>query len=198
MTTGRTYLADNRRRLRQSLVDAARALTVERGWDGVRVADVAASVGVSRQTVYNEFDNKAGLAAAVAAAEIETFLVTVRAALFEHGADIRAAGRAAIYAVLAQAAGNPLVRAILTSEHDGGGFVPYLTTDSGMLLRAAKAVLHEWAATFLPQLGEEVVGPATDAIVRLVVSHVMLPVATPGHTADTLAELFVRLLTPST
>ncbi|TDC43122.1 TetR/AcrR family transcriptional regulator, partial [Micromonospora sp. KC207] len=51
-----------RQRLRDSIVDAARRQTIAGGWDGVRMGGVAAAAGVSRQTVYNEFGTKAGLA----------------------------------------------------------------------------------------------------------------------------------------
>ncbi|MBU2663947.1 TetR family transcriptional regulator [Actinoplanes bogorensis] len=179
--------------MRRSLVAAARELTVANGWDGVRMADVAAAVGVSRQTVYNEFDGKPGLAEAVVAAEVERFVATVRAALFEHGADVRAAARAAIHAVLVEGAADPLVRAILTGAPDGG-LLPYLTTDGGMVLAAAGAVIREWAAEFVPEAGGDRLDAAADAVVRLTVSHLMLPAAPPGPTADALADDFVRLL----
>jgi AcrR family transcriptional regulator len=195
VTSGRSYLADNRRKLRQSLILAARDLTVDRGWDGVRMIDVATAVGVSRQTVYNEFDSKVGLAEAVAAAEIERFVITVRKTLFDHGADIRAAATATIHAVVVEAAANPLVRAILTSAHDGGGFVPYLTTDAGLVLGAAGSVVREWAQTYLPDTDEHVVDVAADAIVRLTISHLMQPAGSPEDTAATLGEVFVRLMT---
>ena len=85
-----------RQRLRDSIVDAARAQTVATGWDGVRMGGVAGAAGVSRQTVYNEFGSKAGLADALARREVDRFVSAVRAALAEHGADVRAGAYAAI------------------------------------------------------------------------------------------------------
>src|SRR4051812_40275091 len=108
-----------RQRLRDTIVDAARAQTIAAGWDAVRMGGVATTAGVSRQTVYNEFGNKAGLAEALARREVDRFVGDVRAALLAHGTDVRTGAYAAIAHTLATAADNPLVKAILTSARGG-------------------------------------------------------------------------------
>src|SRR5262245_46130128 len=113
---------------RTALILAARDLTVERGWDSVRMADVAARAGVSRQTVYNGSRGGAGLAEALAVREVQHFARRVRAALFAHGADAGAGCYAGLLITLEAATRNPLVRGILTSGH--GGLLPYLTIRS--------------------------------------------------------------------
>jgi AcrR family transcriptional regulator len=120
-----------RARTRDALVAAARDLAVAQGWANVRMADVAAAAGVSRQTVYNEFDGRDGLAEAMAVQEIRTFVTGIRERLFAHRGDVHAAGHAAIGYALEQAAGNPLVRAIVTNPRgDADQLLPYLTTRS--------------------------------------------------------------------
>jgi AcrR family transcriptional regulator len=47
--------------LRQQLSDTATRLFMEHGFDGVRVADIAAECGVSEATVFNYFQTKEGL-----------------------------------------------------------------------------------------------------------------------------------------
>ena len=184
-----------RARLRDALVGAARDLTVAHGWAGVRMVDVARAAGVSRQTVYNEFDGRAGLAEAIAVREIERFVHAVRTELFAHGADVRAAAYAAVLHTLREAAGNALVRAILTSARGGADeLLPYLTTRSDAALALAGAVIAEWAAVHLPEAGAEEVALAGDAVIRLTISHIMLPSGTPEATAAALAEVFHRLL----
>jgi len=178
--------------LRETLIRAARDLTVERGWDTVRMADVAARAGVSRQTVYNEFRGRAGLAEALAVSEVQHFAQRVRAALFAHGGDARAGCYAGILLTLEDATRNPLVRSILTSGH--GGLLPYLTIRSDIVLTAAGAVLTEWAGVHLPKVPPATVALAVDSVIRLTVSHIMLPTDTPAATAAALAEVFVRLL----
>ncbi|GIE29429.1 putative transcriptional regulator, TetR family protein [Actinoplanes italicus] len=195
METAPSYRDTTRARLRDSLVSAARELTVANGWDRVRMVDVARAAGVSRQTVYNEFGGRDGLAEAVVVREIEWFAAAVRSELFAHGGDARAAVHAAVLHTLREAASNTLVRAILTST--GGGadeLLPFLTTRSGAVLGLAGEVVAEWAGAHLPGSDPAVVAFAGDSLIRLTVSHIMLPSATLEGTAESLADLFVRLI----
>jgi AcrR family transcriptional regulator len=195
MESAPSYRQVSRARLRDTLISAARDLTVANGWESVRMVDVARAAGVSRQTVYNEFDGRAGLAEAIAVREIEKFAAGVRTELFAHGADVRAATQAAILHTLREAAGNSLVRAILTSARGGADeLLPYLTTRSDAVLALAGAVIAEWAAAHVPEVPADTVALAGDSVVRLAVSHIMLPADTPEATAARLAQVFVRLL----
>lgn len=186
---------DGARRLRDLLVGAARDLTVEHGWARVRMVDVARAAGVSRQTVYNQFGGRTGLAQALAVAEIRRFTDAVRDELSAHGADVRAAGRAAILRVLTEAAGNPIVRGVVAGPAGGDDeLLPFLTTRSDLALAAAGAVVTEWAGTHLPGVPEPVAAAAAESLIRLTISHVVLPSAPPQVTADVLADVLVRLL----
>jgi AcrR family transcriptional regulator len=198
MNVPTSYRESNRARLRATLVEAARELTIERGWAAVRMADVATAAGVSRQTVYNEFGGRPGLAEALAAAEVTKFVAAMRADFFGSGADARAAVQTAAAHALIEAQRNPLVRAVLTSGRGGADdLLPYLTTRSGMVLDAAGAVIREWAATFHPNCSADAVQLAAESLVRLTVSHLVLPLAPPAATASALAEVFARLLCAS-
>jgi AcrR family transcriptional regulator len=182
-----------RQRLRDTIIDAARELTIVHGWDNVRMAQVAAKTGVSRQTVYNEFDTKAGLAEALAQREAERFIAGVRASLFAHGGDVRAGAYAAILYVLRDAAGDPLIRSILAGTRDGpDALLPFLTTRAEKVLTSATAVLQEWALEHLPGIGAERRAFAAESIVRLVVSHMVLPTAPAEQTAGRLADAIAR------
>src|ERR1700760_2250583 len=50
-----------KRLMRQQLSDTATAMFLQRGFDGVRVAEVAAACGVSEKTVFNYFPVKEAL-----------------------------------------------------------------------------------------------------------------------------------------
>lgn len=185
----------SRSRLHDTLVGAARELTVAYGWEKVRMADVAKAAGVSRQTVYNEFGNRDGLAEAVAISEIRGFVGIVRAELFARGGDARAAGRATILRVLTEAAANPLILAILAGGAGGAvELLPYLTTRSTVLLEAAGVVVGEWIGAHRPDVDRDGAALAAESIIRLTVSHVVHPSGPPEATAEHLAEVFVRLL----
>ncbi|AEY91586.1 TetR-family transcriptional regulator [Streptomyces hygroscopicus subsp. jinggangensis 5008] len=66
---------------RESLLDAAYTALARRPWSAVRMVDVAASAGVSRQTLYNEFGGKDGLARALVRREADGYLAGVERAL---------------------------------------------------------------------------------------------------------------------
>src|SRR3954453_6531898 len=101
--------ASFRRQVRERAVEVTRALVLERGWDAVRMADVAAQAGVSRPTLYDEFGSKQGLAEALAISEAETFLRGISAVLADAPADPAAAISTATRYTFEQAARNPLL-----------------------------------------------------------------------------------------
>ncbi|MYV44003.1 TetR family transcriptional regulator, partial [Streptomyces sp. SID1328] len=69
---------------RESLLDAAGRALAQRPWSTVRMVDVAAAAGVSRQTLYNEFGGKDGLARALMRREADGYLAGVDRALAAH------------------------------------------------------------------------------------------------------------------
>ncbi|MET7685862.1 TetR/AcrR family transcriptional regulator [Streptomyces sp. NPDC005423] len=98
---------------RESLLDAAYAALARRSWSTVRMVDVAVAAGVSRQTLYNEFGSKEGLARALVRREADGYLGGVERALATHtGARERLTATAEWTASAARE--NALVRALLT------------------------------------------------------------------------------------
>jgi len=188
--------------MRDRLVEAAAAITCEAGWSAVTMSKVAARAGVSRQTVYNELGSKPALGQAMVLRELERFLAVVAAELDSHD-DLVEAIRSAAEKILVMAAENPLLHAVLASAHSGSGdgsangdLLPFLTTDAAPLIGAATAVIADRVPSRYPDLGLTVreLGVAIDAIVRLVLSHVMQPDADPGATSDDLAWIVARVL----
>ncbi|MFI1373152.1 TetR/AcrR family transcriptional regulator [Streptomyces longwoodensis] len=98
---------------RESLLDAAFAALTRRPWSTVRMVDVAAAAGVSRQTLYNEFGSKDGLARALVRREADGYLAGVERALAVHG-DARERLTATAEWTVTAAHDNALVRALLT------------------------------------------------------------------------------------
>ncbi|MFD0317200.1 TetR/AcrR family transcriptional regulator [Streptomyces flavalbus] len=98
---------------RESLLDAAYTALLRRPWSAVRMVDVAAAAGVSRQTLYNEFGSKEGLARALVRREADGYLAGVDRALGAHG-DARERLTATAEWTTAVARDNALVRAMLT------------------------------------------------------------------------------------
>ncbi|GGL78483.1 TetR family transcriptional regulator [Streptomyces fumigatiscleroticus] len=98
---------------RESLLDAAYTALVRRPWSAVRMVDVAAAAGVSRQTLYNEFGSKEGLARALVRREADGFLAGVERAL-AGPSDPRDRLTATAEWTTSAARDNALVRAMLT------------------------------------------------------------------------------------
>ncbi|NSC23786.1 TetR/AcrR family transcriptional regulator [Streptomyces albus subsp. chlorinus] len=102
---------------RETLLEAAHAAVRARPWTVVRMVDVAAAAGVSRQTLYNEFGSKEGLGAALVGRLVEDFLDGAARAVSEagrDGADPAACCAAAAAWVLRTARAEPIVHAALT------------------------------------------------------------------------------------
>ncbi|MFI8518685.1 TetR/AcrR family transcriptional regulator [Streptomyces sp. NPDC085481] len=98
---------------RETLLDAALAALGALPWSAVRMVDVAAAARVSRQTLYNEFGSKEGLARALVRREADGYLRGVEAALAEPGPPARRLVAVAEWTVAAAAA-RPVLRALLT------------------------------------------------------------------------------------
>lgn len=96
---------------RQALLDAALRALDEGPWRTVRMVDVAALAGVSRQTLYNEFGTKGGLAGALLRRAADGYLAGVDRALTAPAPDRPAA--VALWTVRA-ARQDVLVKALLT------------------------------------------------------------------------------------
>jgi len=184
--------------MRERVIGAAITLTIEDGWAQVTMARLADAVGVSRQTVYNEIGSKPRLAEAMILHELERFLGLVTLAFDAHPTDLVAAIRDAARSVLEASQGNPLLRAIVSATHGADTeLLPLLTTHAGALLSTAKLVLVERVAPYDVELSPTQLDAAIDAVVRVVLSHVMQPSASPRRTADDVAWIAARVLRPA-
>lgn len=172
--------------IRDALLDAAYDAAVTTGWDRARMADIAAAAGVSRQTLYDQFGDREGLAAALALRETARFLDGVERAMGRHDDPVKAVGAAASYALKA-ARDNPLIRSILTGD---GGLLPYMTTRAQPLVAAATERLTTYAAERWPGLD---VRDAAEVVVRLALSYIVLPAP---HAAARIGAVAACVLEP--
>ncbi|MFF0073677.1 TetR/AcrR family transcriptional regulator [Streptomyces sp. NPDC005494] len=98
---------------REALLDAAESALATLPWTAVRMVDVAARAGVSRQTLYNEFGSKDGLARALIRRAADGYLAGVEKALRAARARGDEPAELARWTVRAARA-NVLVKALLT------------------------------------------------------------------------------------
>ncbi|ONI71480.1 TetR family transcriptional regulator [Kribbella sp. ALI-6-A] len=182
-----TFAERTKRRLHDELLDAAYDLLVSGGYDGLKMADVGRRVGVSRQTVYNEFKDRWGLLEAVAARETEQFLVDVNAALAQHDDPIDGL-RAAVERALTLAADNPLVKAAL-GQPGSDQASQLLTTRGQHVLELSHQRLDAHVRQHWPDVPGEDATTCVDIALRVVLSHIVNPGAAPAVVAVQVAQV---------
>lgn len=160
---------------RDSLLDAAADLLVERAWSDITMEAIAARTGVSRQTLYNEFGSRDAFAQSFALREADRFLTSIEDSLGEHPDDPRAAVQTAFARFLTLAAENPMVRAILVRDAGADDLFALFTTRGGPVIelsteRIARAALELWPVD--DEMGVRIVA---ETIARLAISHAGLP-----------------------
>lgn len=98
---------------REALLNAALSALTDQSWSAVRMVDVASAAGVSRQTLYNEFGSKDGLARALVRREADLYLHGVERLLAEPADPVDRLVSVAEWTV-SEARSRPLLRALLT------------------------------------------------------------------------------------
>ncbi|WP_063784443.1 TetR/AcrR family transcriptional regulator [Streptomyces sp. SBT349] len=155
---------------RDSLLRAAGEAVERRSWQVVRMVEVAAAAGVSRQTLYNEFGDKAGLGAALAAHRTGALLDGFAAFCLARRHLPAAEALAGATAWIVQAAGRDrVVHASLTGCRCAG--LPPMAAEPGHLV----SELTDRARGALPAAD-----PARcETAVRVAVSHLVAPAPAP-------------------
>ncbi len=183
--------------LRQRIIAAAVDLTARSGWSSVTMSRLAATVGVSRQTVYNEIGSKPALAESMVLEELGRFLSIVEHAFDRHPTDLSRSIHDAALGVLELAEDNTLLHAIVSATHGAGTeLLPLLTTHAGSLLGTAKAMVADRLRPIELPFTQDQLAALIDTVVRLVLSHVMQPTDSPARTADDIAWVAGRVLRP--
>ncbi len=74
---------------REQLIEVARSLIAQKGFDGTSVEEIAATADVSKPVVYEHFGGKEGLYAVIVDREVRTLHDAIRTALTTDGASSR-------------------------------------------------------------------------------------------------------------
>ncbi|WP_139813559.1 TetR family transcriptional regulator AlkX [Mycobacterium simiae] len=185
------YAEASRVLLRDSVLDAMRDLLLTRDWSSITLADVAKAAGISRQTIYNEFGSRQGLAQGYALRLADRLVDSVHAALDANVGQIYEAFLQGFRAFFAESASDPLVISLLTGVAKPD-LLQLITTDSAPIITRASerltlAFITTWVAT-----SDEDAGVLARAIVRLALSYVSMPPEADHDVARDLA----RLMTP--
>lgn len=177
--------------LHASILDAAWARACETTWGQVRLADVAADVGVSRQTIYNEFGSKDRLAAALFEREMNTFLTGIRD-ISGTGDSLPKALRAAIAWTLEQTDQHPMLTRMIKDAREGEGdtLLPELTVRADAILLPMREALTDFYCQEWPEIPRNRVQLIADLFVRFVMSLIILPT---DLDREAMVEVMVRM-----
>ena len=187
-----SYATASKQLLRDTLLDGLRDLLVEKDWAKVTMADVARFAGVSRQTVYNEFSSRNGLAQAYALRLVDQFVAEIDAAVHAHPGDVEGALAAGFAGFFDSAAGDPMIASLVSGEAKPD-LLKLITTDSAPLIEAATAQLDELFQQSWIALPGAVSGAIARMITRIALSYVSMP---PEADFDVPADL-AAVMTPA-
>jgi AcrR family transcriptional regulator len=171
--------------LRGTIVRAVDELIRSRGWAATTMSDVAATAGVSRQTVYNEFGSRQALVEQYVTGEIEALVADVEAEVRSGSGDPHAALQAAFGLFLRLASDEPLVQ-IIVAGAEGGELIRLLTGLGRAVAtgRIATLIVEVW-----PQVALADAELVAESLVRLAISHALLPTSDPQDTAAAVARM---------
>ncbi|MFF0205177.1 TetR family transcriptional regulator [Streptomyces sp. NPDC005017] len=171
-----------RRQMRERVLEEAWALAAQGGWDQVRVADLAERAEVSRPTIYKEFGHRAGIGQALVERETERFLLGLAAVLDTYRHDVAEALRKGVAHVLDEAVHNPFIGAVITAARGGtDALLPFLTSRPDPVFSSARTLMSAWLAEAVPQVTQLRREEAADVVVRLTLSHMLLPPSDPDE-----------------
>ncbi len=177
--------------LRDAVLDAMREELLAGDWSAITLSDVARTAGVSRQTIYNEFGSRQGLAKAYALRLADRLVDAIDTSITSNVGDVYGAFLAGFRDFFMASAADPLVISLLSGEAKAD-LLQIITTDSGPILSHCSQRLTDAFAESWVRPGPEDAGVLARAIVRLAMSYVSMP---PEADHDVAADL-ARLMTP--
>jgi AcrR family transcriptional regulator len=185
------YAEASRALLRDSILDGMRDLLLTRDWSAITLADIARAAGVSRQTIYNEFGSRQGLAKAYTLRLADRLVDVVDDAMGQNVGDIYSAFLQGFRAFLDESAADPLVISLLSGAAKPD-LLQLITLDSAPIIAHCSQRLTKSFADSWVKHAEEDAAVLARSIVRLAMSYVSMPREAEYDIAVDLA----RLLTP--
>lgn len=175
-----SYAQASKRLLRNSLLDGLKELLTQRDWSKITMADVARYAGLSRQTVYNEFGSRHGLAQAYALRLVDEYTAEIGRAVEESTVgDLDGALNDGFLRFFIGAASDPMIASLLNGEANPD-LHRLITTEAAPLIAAAKERLTEIVASSWIAVPPEKADRIAGAIARMALSYVAMPPEVPA------------------
>lgn len=185
------YAEASRVLLRDVVLDAMRTELLAKDWSAITLSDVARTAGISRQTIYNEFGSRQGLAQAYAVRVADRMVDAIGAAIDSNVGNVYAAFLEGFRMFFAESAADPLVISLLNGAAKPD-LLQIITTDSAPIInRSAQRLTDVFLGSWVGASADDA-GVLARSIVRLAMSYVSMPPEADHDVAEDLA----RLLTP--
>lgn len=185
------YAEASRVLLRDSVLDAMREELLTKDWSAVTLSDVARTAGVSRQTIYNEFGSRQGLAQGYAIRLADRMVDAIGDSIDSNVGKFYAAFVGGFQVFFAESAADPLVISLLTGVAKPD-LLQIITTDSAPIINRESERLTDTLMNSWVNANREDAGVLARATVRLAMSYVAMPPEADHDVATDLA----RLMTP--
>ncbi|WP_166903315.1 TetR family transcriptional regulator [Mycobacterium sp. DL440] len=182
------YAEASRVLLRDSILDGMRELLLTRDWSAITLSHVAQVAGISRQTIYNEFGSRQGLAEGYAMRLADRLVDAVDEAINHNVGEVHAAFLEGFRAFFLESAADPLVISLLTGASKPD-LLQIITTGSGPIISRCSARLTGTFQNSWMKASDEDAGVLARAIVRLAMSYVSMPPEADHDVAGDLAQL---------
>lgn len=184
--------------LRESILEAAKARASQVDWSQVRIADIAEDVGVSRQTIYNEFGSKGQLGQALFEHEMAIYTAGILETT-KDSVDLGEAIRASVNWILAQTRANEMVQRTLRDARTGTSstetLLPLLTVNAHHVLLPARTALTDYFESRWPSGDLDRATILVELVIRFVISFVIVPSDQPEEVmVDTIVDMVERSL----
>jgi AcrR family transcriptional regulator len=159
------------------------------------MAQIAGAAGVSRQTVYHEFGSRHALLQAYLAGEIDNMIRQVEQAVQQRADSPRDALHDAFGLFLRLASEEPAIQ-LVVADNDAPELSQALTVLGSMIgtERIGALITQTWPGTVSAEAAV-----LAESIVRLAISHALLPAAEPAAVSGQITELlgpFMDLVIP--
>lgn len=180
--------------LKSMAIDAAVELVRTVGWANIRMADIAARIGVSKPTLYKHFGSKDQLASVYLDREVDAMIEVAAAALNRYPADPERALREGLRSVIETFTSNPVLRSVLADDEASAALLPLVTTHGQRMLGRATAGLSPIVQHAIPAIEESDVRAFSDAMIRILISHAILPAPSVDDSVDLILRVAVPVL----
>jgi AcrR family transcriptional regulator len=180
MTEGDTGPAPFRAKVQEMLhtaiLDAAWKRASEVDWQAVRISDIADDVGISRQTIYNEFGGKDAVARALFERDLAKFVEGLRECT-DRAPDFETALRESLTWMLGETSRHPVLRRTLRAARAGSEqtLLPLLTVNVEVVLLPMRAALVEIYGGRWPHWDAEATALTCDLVIRQTISQLVAP-----------------------